>query len=730
MSVESAPAEDLRMDVRALMGALWARLLRIIIVTALLLAATFVILMFVPKQYESSASLLVEDRSSTFTQAAGATTTTAAGGGITIDALMSSQIELVKSRDTLMAVVDSEKLRSVPEFNGSSVSPVTLLLRLVGRNPEPRSVDETVLQNLNERLTVIRERDSAVISVFVRSADPQLAASIANAIAAEHVKRRAGQSLADTAEAGAWLEQQIEALRKKVEEADAAVAQYRSDNGIFAGTNGTTLPDQQISDIGRQITDAQGRRNTAEQRAALISQLLRSGQPVEGVEDVRGSGVIQSLMQSRATYQATLAEKLATLLPAHPTIKGLNAQIAQVNTQINAEARRIADGLAAQVTVEDGLIASLNEDLTRAKLAASNQTRDSVTLDSLTREAKAQRDLLDSYLIRYRDAASRTDAGSALPDVRIITQAAPSVVPASPKTALILGAVGFVALALQVGMVLFGELMSGRAVYDRNSLRIVNTEPTLDEPEIVAEADPETEVDALEELEPEPQSIAAGAADDELDLADMAEPMLVMEPEPEPVPATTPAPTDPVAVTPTGIDGLVADMTRGRARITLLAAISDARDAAVVADALVDEALRSGLSVCRVDAGSGRPSAAPGLTDLCAEQASFGDVVHRVREGLAEVPWGERAVLDRRSMRPLTLVEALSDIYEVVIISTGRIGLNSTLPLFVTGGARLAIVRQPSTPEALVEAVSADAASLGFETVQSVVAPELESAVA
>lgn len=90
MSVELAPAEDLRMDVRALFGALWARLLRIILVTALLLAATFVILMFVPKLYESSASLLVEDRSSTFTQAAGTTATSPTGGGITIDALMSS----------------------------------------------------------------------------------------------------------------------------------------------------------------------------------------------------------------------------------------------------------------------------------------------------------------------------------------------------------------------------------------------------------------------------------------------------------------------------------------------------------------------------------------------------------------------------------------------------------------------------------------------------------------
>src|SRR5690606_8348734 len=147
--------------------------------------------------YESSASLLVEDRSSIFTQAATTGGSSATGSGITIDALMSSQIELVKSRDTLLAVIDSEKLRSVSEFNGGAVNPLTMVLRLLGRKTEAKS-DELVLQNLNERLTVIRERDSAVISIYVRSVDPQLAARIANAIAAEHVKRRAQQSLADT----------------------------------------------------------------------------------------------------------------------------------------------------------------------------------------------------------------------------------------------------------------------------------------------------------------------------------------------------------------------------------------------------------------------------------------------------------------------------------------------------------------------------------------------------
>ena len=116
----SAPAEDLRMDVGALFGALWARALRILFVTAVLVALAYGVLMFVPKLYESSSSLLVEDRTSSFTQAA--TGQTQSGPGVTVDALISSQIELIKSRDTLLAVVDTLNLRSVPEFNGSAES--------------------------------------------------------------------------------------------------------------------------------------------------------------------------------------------------------------------------------------------------------------------------------------------------------------------------------------------------------------------------------------------------------------------------------------------------------------------------------------------------------------------------------------------------------------------------------------------------------------------------------
>jgi uncharacterized protein involved in exopolysaccharide biosynthesis len=722
MTVDLAPAEDLRMDAGALLRAVWVRALRIVLVTAFMVAVAYGLLMFVPKLYESTASLLVEDRTSSFTEATG-TPSSSGGGGITIDALLSSQIELIKSRDTLLAVADQLNLRALPEFNGAAGNPVATVLALVGRAPAPKSVDETVVQNLSDRLTVIRERDSAVISISVRTTDPQLSAKLANAIAAEDVKRRAEQSVTDTKDATAWLQQQIDQLRVKVEEADSKVADFRAKNAIFAGANGTTLPDQQISDIGKQITDAQAAKGVAKQHADLIRRLLKSGESVEGVEDVRNSPVVQGLMQNRATLQSTLAEKLATLLPAHPTIKALNAQIAQVNQQIKAEARRIADGLDAQATAQDGILQTLNDDLKRAQLAASTQTKDGVTLDSLTREAKAQRDLLDAYLLKYRDASGRTTTGAVLPDVRIITEAAPSFSPASPKTTLILGAVGIVSLVLQVGWVLFGELMSGRAVYDRNAVRPFAAagaaEPPVDADDLRGAQTIEADVDAPERHRdddtPEPVAIADPGPLDEA---------------PESPPDSSMRRYGEAADAALAMSNLRADVVTGRARVLFLAGVSEGRDAAVIADMLVADTLRQGLSVCRVDAGSGKSSREPGLTDLCAEGAGFGDVVHKVRGGLAEVPWGHLERLDHRSTRAVTLVEALADIYEAVVVTVGRLGPGSSLPVFEGAPGRLVLVRRPDTPTDLAEALAADAAAIGFDVADAVMLPEAQSEVA
>jgi hypothetical protein len=138
---------------------------------------------------------------------------------------------------------------------------------------------------------------------------------------------------------------------------------------------------------------------------------------------------------------------------------------------------------------------------------------------------------------------------------------------------------------------------------------------------------------------------------------------------------------------------LVADLVLGRTHLLLLADHNDSLSSERMAEDLVGDALGKGLSVALIDAGTGRRGDDPGLTDLSMGDASFGDVVQKSADNtFAEVVWGQGTGVDKQSTRPLTLVEALGDIYEVVVVLTGRVGRQSTLPYFSELGGRIVLV--------------------------------------
>ena len=729
MTFESQMAHDARIDVGALLGAVLKRLPRIVIVTVALLVVAFVVVMFMPRHYESSASILVEPRSTIYFRSTNEQIPVSSNDA----GVVSSQIELLKSRDTLLTVVDQLDLRSVPEFNGAGgggFSPIAIVSQLIGRKAAPVSIDEVVLNNLYERLSATQERDSRLISVTVSSTSPQLAADIANAVANAHVARRTELSLSDTADASNWLADEIAKLRVSVTAAETAVANFKVDNDLFIGSNNTSLADQQLSTVAGQITAAQERKNAALSRAALIRSMIEQGQPIDGIADVRQSVVIQQLSQEKARLQGEKAQRSATLLSNHPTIQALNAQIAELNNQIALEGRRVADALEAEAQIEADLETSLQADLTRAKSSASTATQDIVTLDGLEREAKAQRDLLEGYLQRYSEAVSRTESTSALPDVRVVSVAAPAVSPASPKTQLILVAVGLVAIAVQLGIVIFGEVMSGRAIVRG---RAVEADPAQDELDEVPFVEAELEPDQRWEEPPELETVEPESPQDAL-VAYRAEPVPEPEPEfepemaqpaaPEPQPIATPAapPASLPGVVP--LAALSSDLVLGRTHLLILAAHKDNADCAALAEELIGHALGRGLSVALVDAGSARSGDEPGLADLSIGAASFGDIVQKSADNsFAEVAWGQGRIIDRTSTKPLTLVEALGDIYEVVVLMTGRVGSASTLPMFHGLDGRLVLVAGDEDDRAAIARTRDHLQDAGFGRCEVAAAP-------
>ncbi len=180
------------------------------------------------------------------------------------------------------------------------------------------------------------------------------------------------------------------------------------------------------------------------------------------VPDVINSPLIQRLVEQEVALRSQVAQLSVTLGPQHPRMRELNAQVADLDRQITVESNKIVDALDTEVSLAQAREKELNAALSQQKVATGQANDAGVELAALEREAAAQRDLLDAYLRRYREAVAREQASLPPADARVISEAGVPSDPSFPKLAPMTSAAAAVALILAIAFVLLRELASGR----------------------------------------------------------------------------------------------------------------------------------------------------------------------------------------------------------------------------------------------------------------------------
>jgi uncharacterized protein involved in exopolysaccharide biosynthesis len=454
----SAPLGDI--DLRLIWQALVRRRNWVIIPTVAAFVLSMVAVNLVAPRYKSEARILIDGRENVFLRPNGERSEERAS--VDPEAI-ASQVQLLLSRDLALDVIKKNKLDQMPEFdpvlNGPSPWKSVLSLFGIGRDPFKMTPQERVLDAYYQRLTAYAVDKSRVMVVEFQSRDPKLAAQVANSIADEYIvyQRNTRQDQAKTA--GLWLSGEIESLRKKVADAEARVEAFRSKSSLFVGTNNTSLSNQQLGELNTQLNNARVQKADAEARASAIAEMLKSGRPVEASE-ILNSELVRRLSEQRVTLRAQLAEQSATLLSGHPRIKELRAQIADIDRQLREEAGKISRSLENDAKVANARVESLTASLDQLKRHATSTNSQDIQLRALEREAKAQRDLLESYLAKYREATARENIDAAPSEGRIISRAFISNTPAYPKKLPIVLIATLITLLLTAGYIASAELLS------------------------------------------------------------------------------------------------------------------------------------------------------------------------------------------------------------------------------------------------------------------------------
>jgi capsular polysaccharide biosynthesis protein/Mrp family chromosome partitioning ATPase len=241
-SPKHPPAEDT--GVPALGRALWRTKGAIMSLAIMAGLVTFVGLAMMRPLYPSEARILIQNDESAFTRPdadQGADFQRAALD----DQAVQSQMQVLTSRDLAVEVVKALDLTNNADFaNDAGVGPIERFLNRIGLGlGSPRSEEEKAATAFAEHLDVFRLAKSSVIGIEYSSGDATLAAKIANQLADSYVEWQRKAKREQTKDATAWLDAQIEVLRKKVAEAEAAAEQFRSSQGLFEGSNNLGLND-------------------------------------------------------------------------------------------------------------------------------------------------------------------------------------------------------------------------------------------------------------------------------------------------------------------------------------------------------------------------------------------------------------------------------------------------------------------------------------------------------
>ena len=433
MSSNDRPDDDGQsIDLARLYRALLARKRWILGPSLAALALSLAYVEVVSPKYTGVAKVLIENQEGYFTKPDKATGE--AAPPLDPEAI-ASEVETLTTPDVARKIADRLKLASQPEFNPVAGGLSSIINSFFGSKTDPAKTDAAVVDAVLARLTVFAQTKSRVMQIEFLSKNPDVAAQGANA-AAEIFLENSQAAKQETAKAASdWLAKKIETLRAKVVDAGAKVAAFRTKAGLLTGgaaDGSATVSGQQLTEINTRLVDARAAQGEANAKARTLRALIREGR-FEEVPDVAKDDSLRRLVEQRTNLRGQMASLSRTLLPQHPQMRELTAQLADLENEIKNAALHAVKGMESDARTAALKVEDLNAALTSQSKTVASGDEDNVQLKSLELDAKAARDQLESYVEKYREASARDAQDASPPDARIISQAAAPRLPTFPQ---------------------------------------------------------------------------------------------------------------------------------------------------------------------------------------------------------------------------------------------------------------------------------------------------------
>jgi polysaccharide biosynthesis transport protein len=339
-----------------------------------------------------------------------------------------------------------------------------------------------VLAGFKGSLQVSLVPNTRIIEIRYHSSDKNLAARAVNTLANTYVEQNFKTRFESTMQASDWLSKQLVDLQIKVETSQEKLVRYQKEHEILGTDEKQNITTAKLDELNRELTSAESARMEKES----IYHLVQTGDPdsiaaaatVDGA--AKGSSANSTLLEKLREQEADLKIQVAQLStqfgPSYPKLAQLSSQLKEVETEIQAEMRKVAARLRGDYLAAAQRESMLHSALEKQKQEANKLNESAIEYSLLKRDVDSNRTLYEGLLERLKEAG--VTAGLRSNNFRIVDVARVPTSPSGPNIPKNLGFALALGLSTGIGLAFLLESMDN-TVRTPEQAQIISALPSL-----------------------------------------------------------------------------------------------------------------------------------------------------------------------------------------------------------------------------------------------------------
>ncbi|WP_447987239.1 GumC family protein [Nitrospira sp. Nam74] len=331
--------------------------------------------------------------------------------------------------------------RTLPSFLGTAVEDRCRTYPGEDNGHDPK-IDGCLLKAFEQRIEVKPVRGTRLARIYVESQDPELGARAANALATAYIDGRLAMSARGREKAADWYSNQLERLRKKVEEAEYQLYAYRIKHGLVDAHDGQRDIAQKLGELNSELIRAEMKAAEALTRSQHVSSVVRQGDAegpinwslIDSFSEVLSSSLIQSLRAQEIKASGQIAELMDKYGPLHPKLAHAKSELADLRERIQGEVQKIYHSVKQDSDMAEARVRVIREAVNRQRVAKTKLEQNEIEYGILDREAKSTKQLYEMFLKQMKDRELSPEVSDT--PVYLADAAVPPARPVKPKKKL------------------------------------------------------------------------------------------------------------------------------------------------------------------------------------------------------------------------------------------------------------------------------------------------------